>query len=254
MLRRIVRDVARAAGVFAVAAAVAMGGPSSLNAQGATFTFFGETAGDDVSLLLGDVDFVFGAGTLRPVLGLQSYVVMDEAVADSRTLWAVTPSVGIRYALPTGFFQGKVGYSWMDADDDLRTPIFGGGETGVTTTLHGEHWGDGSLGLQGIAAHNWGGEYLWTRARGTVRVLPSPSGSVHAGLEGGWQGHTRSQGAVDDIVQPNYSATMVGPILQWVTPNVIGGLGGGWKQSSGGLLEDDQSTWYARVELTSTPW
>jgi hypothetical protein len=249
MLGQIVRNVARTAGAFGLAAAVALGGADSLKAQGATFTFVGETAGDDVSLLLGDVDFVFGAGQLRPVIGLQSYVVMDEAT-DARTLWAVVPSVGLRYALPTGFFQGKVGYSWTDTDDGVRTPIFGGGETGVTTSLHGEHWGDGRLGLQGIAAHNWGADYLWTRARGTVRVFPSPSGSIHAGLEGGWQGHTRSETATE----PNYSATMVGPLLQWVTPNVIGTLGGGWKQSSGGMLADDQSTWYAKVELTFTPW
>jgi hypothetical protein len=253
MLGRIVRNVGKTAGALAVAAAVALGGAASLDAQGATFTFVGETAGDDVTLLLGDADFVFGAGQLRPVVGLQSFVVMDEGT-DSRTLWAVTPAVGLRYALPTGFFQGKLGYAWMDTDEGVSTPIFGGGKTGVTTTLHGEHWGDGRLGLQGIAAHNWGAEYLWTRARGTVRVLPSPSGSIHAGLEGGWQGHTRSQGAADEFAEPNYSATMVGPILQWVTPSVIGGLGGGWKQSSGGLLEEDQSTWYAKVELTFTPW
>lgn len=249
MLRQVVRIVRPPAGALALAGAVALGSAAGLNAQ-ATFTFAGETAGDDVSLLVGDADFVFGANQLRPVVGLQSHVVMDEAT-DARTLWAIAPSVGLRYAMPTGFLQGKVGYSWTDAEDGEGTPYFGGGETGVFTSIHGEHWGDGRVGLQGIASHNWDAGYLWTRARGTIRVFPFESGSIHAGVEGGWQGHTRSQ---DELADPNFSAVLVGPLLQWVTPHVIGTVGGGWKQSSGGLLEEDESTWYARVEFTFTPW
>jgi hypothetical protein len=219
-------------------------------AQGATFTFVGETAGDDVSLVLGDADFAFGAAQLRPVVALQGYVVMTDDATTAGTVWAITPFLGLRYATPTGFLQGKVGHSWTDAEDGEGIPYFGGGETGVVTSIHGEHWGDGRLGLQGIASHNWGAEYLWTRARATFRVLPSSSGSIHAGVEGGWQGHTRSEEAAD----PKYSTLMVGPMFQWITPYVLGALGSGWKQSSGGLLEEDASTWYARVELTLIPW
>lgn len=247
MSGQFVKHAMALAGALLLSGLITLGTAVGAGAQSPTITLVGETAGDDVSLLLGDADFVFGFGQLRPVVGLQSYVVMDEAT-DASTVWGVTPSVGLRFAMPTGFLQGKVGYAWTS--EDARAPFFGGGESGVTTSLHGEHWGDGRFGLQGIAAHNWGAEYLWTRARGTVRVLPSPSGSINAGIEGGWQGHTRSESGVAD---PNYSATMFGPLVQWASPNVIGTLGGGWKNSSGGLLDDDLSTWYARVELTFTP-
>jgi hypothetical protein len=246
MYRQFVRQAAAFTGAGLLSGLIAMGAAAGASAQTPTITFVGETAGDDVSLLLGDADLVFGLGELRPVVGLQSYVVMDEAT-DSRTSWTVTPSVGLRYALPTGFFQGKVGYAWVS--DDASAPFFGGGESGITTSLHGEHWGNGRFGLQGIATHNWGAEYLWTRARGTMGVMPSPSGNINVGLEGGWQGHTRTA----DVQNPTYSATMVGPLVQWATANVTGTLVAGWKQPSGTAVQGDSSTWYARVELSFTP-
>jgi hypothetical protein len=234
------------AGAAFLSGLIALGAASGASAQTPTITFVGETAGDDVSLLLGDADFVFGLGQIRPVVGIQTYVVMDEAT-DAASVWGVTPSVGLRFAMPAGFLQGKVGYAWTS--EDARAPFFGGGASGLATSLHAEHWGDGRFGLQGIAAHNWGAEYLWTRARGTVRLMPTAAGSFNAGIEGGWQGHT----GTDSVTDPNYSATMFGPLVQWAMPNVIGTLGAGWKNASGGALTDDVSTWYGRVELTFTP-
>lgn len=241
-------DFTRFLGAVAVAVVVAIGSASALNAQSATFTFVGETAGDDLSMLLGDVDFVFGMGEWRPVVGLQSFVVFDEFAAERHTLWAVTPSVGLRYATPVGFFQGKVGYSWTDADTPL--PFFGGGEAGVTTSLHGEYWGDGRLGLQGIGSYNWGAEYLWTRARATVGLMPTREGAIKGGLEASWQGHIQDQASL----ATSYSAIMVGPLLQWATPNVTAGLGAGWKHYDRGSVDGTDSTWYARAELVFSPW
>lgn len=237
-----------------MAMALAVFGIGSLDAQTTTLTFVGETAGDDVSLLLGDAQYHFGGLGLAPVIGLQTYVVMDEGT-DSRTAWAVNPAAGVRYSLPTGFVQGLVGYAWTQVDEAaVRVPFFGGGDAGVTTNLHGEFWGDGRFGLQGIAAYNWGAEYLWSRARGTFGVHPSPSGAINLGLEAGWQGQTGTEGVVGGVTQPNYAATMVGPLVQWSTPNVTAGLGAGWKNVNETVVgEGSLSTWYARVELVFMP-
>jgi hypothetical protein len=239
-----VTDFTRFFGAVALIMAVAAG---SAKAQSATFTFVGETAGDDISMLLGEADFVFGMGEWRPVVGLQSFIIMDE-LTDRRTLWAITPSVGLRYATPVGFFQGKVGYSWTDAEEPVF--FFGGGETGVTTSLHGEYWGDGRYGLQGIGSYNWGAEYLWTRARGTVALMPTRDGAVQGGLEAGWQGHIQDRATLET----SYSAITVGPVLQWVMPNVTAGLGAGWKHYDRGSIDGTDSTWYARAELVFSPW
>jgi hypothetical protein len=229
---------------LALAGTLALGG-TALNAQTSTFTFVGETAGDNVSLLLGDADFVFGLGQLRPVVGLQAFVVMDEAT-DAATLWTLTPSAGLRWAQPGGFLQGKLGYAWANTEGDSGVPFFGGGESGVTTSLHGEFWGDGRFGFQTIGFYNWGADYAWTRARGTARVFPTADGGVNLGAEAGWQGHT---GAADQ----DYGAVMIGPVLQWVMPHVTAGVGTGWKNVTGSLV-DEQSTWYARLELTFSPF
>lgn len=243
MLARMVGRSARKAGATVLAVAVSLGGAGGLYAQSATFTFLGETAGDDIALLLGDADFIFGIGVLRPVVGIQSYMIRDEA-ENSSPIWAVAPSVGVRWAQPGGFLQGKIGYAWTDADRVV--PYFGGGENGVTTTLHGEHWGDGLFGLQGIASHNWGAEYVWARARVSARVVSTVDGGLDLGVEGGWQGHTGSPTV-------SYKATMVGPVLQWLTPALSAGVGAGWK-NVGGTAAEDPSTWYARVELVFSPW
>jgi hypothetical protein len=246
MIRYVTARIAPSATALGAAAAIALGGADRLAAQNATFTFVGETAGDDVSLLLGDADFLFGLGQIRPVIGLQAYVIMDEAT-DAATMWALTPSVGLRFAQPTGFFQGKVGYAWTNVEADARVPFFGGGETGVTSSLHGEYWGDGRFGLQGIGFYNWGANYLWSRGRATARVFRTADGGVNLGGEAGWQGHAGGDTELD------YSATMFGPVVQWVMPNVTAGIGAGWKNTSG-ALQDNASTWYARLELSFTPF
>lgn len=242
MMRHTTNRLIRSTAAFGIAAAVALGGAEALKAQTSTFTFVGETAGDDVHLLLGDADFVFGLGELRPVVGLQGFIVVDDFV--DQTLWAVTPSAGLRWAQPTGFLQGKVGYQWVN--EDPVTPFFGGGESGVTTSLHGEFWGDGRFGAQAIGVYNWGADYAWTRARGTARIFPTADGGVNLGVEGGWQGHTGA-------AEADYGAVMIGPVLQWVMPNVTAGVGAGWKNVTG-TVRPEESTWYGRLELVFSPF
>lgn len=226
--------------VLAATAALSLvlAGTSPLSAQEATATLAAETAGDDVSLLLGDLTAAWGAGAIAPVTSLQAYVVWFDAGQGSDQIFAVNPAVGLRARSATGFLQGTVGYSFQTADAaDPGVPFFGGGGDGITTTLHAEHWGTGRLGLQGIGTYNWGAQYLWSRARGTVALGSGPEG-VHAGAEAGWQGYTGDGG---------YEAVQVGPVLRLVTPRMAGAVGAGWKGVRGAGGED---TWYARFELT----
>lgn len=235
-----------------------------LKAQGVDIVLVGETAGDDVSLFLAEGGWHGGGLGLQPVVSLQTYVVthdVDVAGQDGdRTIWSVNPMAGLRYQASGGFVQGKLGYAFKDDDegDDDVTPFFGGAEDGVTASGHAEWWGDGPFDAQGIVAHNFGADYLWSRLRGTLRLIDSPSGDFHAGLEGGWQGEISPDEIVDGVTRPTYRAFMLGPLVKWSSTNVIGVIGGGWKDvdtdvNDGVTPDDDESTWYARVELVLMP-
>lgn len=227
-----------------------------------TFVGVGETAGDDVSLLLGQVSAHRAGLGLMPVFSLQAYTVVIDGGDNT---WAVSPGVGLRYRADAGALQAKVGYSIRpDEDEGPAFPFFGGAEGGVTTSLHADYWDRGAYGLQGLASYNWGSEYLWSRARGTLRLAELGAGSsIHGGVEGVWQGELREleTGLVGGFADSRYRAVQVGPILQWNSANVIGILGGGWKKNEFDFGDDgafvdqeaDDSTWYFKVELVFTP-
>lgn len=221
----------------AVLSVTALAATAPADAQQVTGTLVGQTAGDDVSLLLGDVTGAWGAGRLRPVASLQAYMVAFDAGTGTNQLYAVQPAVGLRSQSRSGFVQGLVGYSFQTVDEATVSPFFGGGEDGVVTTLHAEHWGTGALALQGIATYNWGGDFLWSRLRGTGAVLRRPSGTLQVGAEAGWQGNTGDGG---------YEATQVGPVVRWVTDRWSGAIAGGWK----GLAGAQEDTWYVGAEIS----
>jgi hypothetical protein len=220
-------------------------------AQGLTFVVVGETAGDDVSLFLAEGSYhVEGLGW-KPVFGLQTYIV---DTGENQSVWSIMPNAGLRYRMPDGFFQAKVGYAFKGEGEAGGSSFFGGGEDGIVTSGHLEHWDQGAYGLQGLASYNWGSEYLWSRARGTARVIHGQTSSLHGGVEAGWQGDMGGEEVVAGVTRPNYSAIMVGPVVQWISPNVIGVVGAGWK----GIDEDvapagEASTWYMKVELVFIP-
>lgn len=193
----------------------------------------GETAGDDVSLIFSQLSAVWGTSPgLRPVASLGGYWL--DTPGDNT--WSFGPAVGLRYQTSTGMLQGKVGYSWKD--DDAGIPIFGGGESGVSTSLHAEYWGTGTFGAQALGSYNWGSDYLWTRGRLTARVAEPAGGSLLLGGEYSWQGE-REEG-------PGYDARMYGPTAVWIGPSgFIMGLAGGWKNTH----SPDDSTWYLRVDF-----
>ena len=88
--------------------------------------------------------------------------------------------------------------------------------SGIHTGLHTEYRDDGTWGLQAIAAYNWGGDFLWSRARLTRRVADSWSeGATALGAELVWQAETDD----DDPIEGNEcEAIYVGPVLQFNRP------------------------------------
>lgn len=211
--------------------------PGAARAQ-ITWTAAGEVGGDDVNLLFTSLGWNPGWEGIRPTLGLSAYRVGTPG----GDIYSVGPSVGLEYRASEGSLEVDVGYSFKDAD--AATPFFGGGEDGATTGLHGEYWGDGTWGLQGIASYNWGSEYLWSRGRVTRRVAAlDRGGSVALGAEAVWQGET------GDEIGEEYRVTQYGPVVQWITGrDWILAAGGGWKNIS---IDDD--TWYAKLEVVFTP-
>ena len=230
------------------AAALAIA-PAQLSAQWApTWVGVAETSGDDVTMLLASGSFSPQGQGLKPVVGLQAYWLDTEG----GSTWSATPSAGLVARGSTGALQGRVGYAFREEDDE-NIPIFGGDEAGVVTSVQADYWDGGAYGLQGIGSYNWGSEYVWTRARATLRVMElDMGGAIHVGPEFVYQGELGDEEPLD----PHYSSIQVGPILQWHSGNrLIGAVGAGWKQIDEDFVgpDDDETTWYLRLELVLTP-
>jgi hypothetical protein len=228
---------ARWCGVALVLAAVAL--PASVSAQHLSWTSSAQADGDEVYVLFTEPTLLFGPDMgVRPFVKAGAYYVMVDVGDDS---WGLTPAAGLRWQTDGGFIAGELGWALRD-DGGVR--VFGGDESGVHTMLQTEYYGDGSWGLSGIAAYNWGGDFLWSRARVLRRIATrSGGGGVSLGGELVWEAQTEDEDAIEDN---EYDAMYVGPVLQIASGSTIWAISGGLKQSDPG----DDDTWYARVEFT----
>lgn len=230
--------------VLALAMVAALGAAPAAAQWGTTWVGVAETSGDDVTLLLAGVSLSPAGLGLKPIVGLQTYWLDTEG----GSTWSVAPSAGLVARGETGALQARVGYSFQEDDDEV-IPQFGADESGISTTAQADYWDGGAFGLQGIASFNWGSEYLWSRARGTVRVAELDfGGGIHVGPEFVYQGEMGEETLGD----PHYSAIQIGPIIQWNSgDNLIAGFGAGWKMIDDDFVgpDDDDSTWYVKVEF-----
>ena len=138
--------------------------------------------------------------------------------------WGIAPSLGLRYQTETGSVGGHVGYLFVADDDEVGGVVGpGGGADGVFVTFQGDYWGRGERVAQFLATYNFGGNYLWTRAKGGTRFW-SPTSPLLIGAEVIFQGG----GEDDDLGIPNTWALQAGPVLMFqVTPNFRLDLSGG---------------------------
>ena len=213
---------------------------------GTTWVGVAETSGDDVTTLLAGASVSPEGLGLKPLIGLQGmYFIFDE-----ESSWSVTPSAGLVMRAPTGSVQARVGYTFSEETNFI--PFGGpdaGDDPGLSTSAQADYWDNGAYGLQGIASYNWGSEYLWTRARGTLRVLDlGTGGSIHVGPEFVYQGEMGEEGAGDDA---HYKGTQLGGIVLWNSGNLLqAGFGAGVKNNDiEGIAEEDESTWYVKLEF-----
>jgi hypothetical protein len=158
------------------------------------FTIFGvgEFDTEDVTLALGGVGVGLNRLGWGPVANLQAYwleyPLADDGPKDQIT--GITPSVGLRNLYTGGFVEARVGYTFVNREEE-GNPFTDGipgapvadTENGVNVTGHLEHWGTtGGLGAQLIGTYNFGAETLWTRGRLMVPLF----GPLRVGGELAW--------------------------------------------------------------------
>jgi hypothetical protein len=148
---------------------------------------------------------------------------LEEETADA---FAVAPSLGLRYQTETYSTGLHAGYIFVDDDEEI-SPITGspvGGSDGFFLTAQHDYWGRGERIGQLIATYNFGGQYLWSRAKGAVR-FPSVTSPLFVGAE------AILQGGGDDDDFPGLEDMWIlqaGPVLAFqLTPNFRIDLSGG---------------------------
>jgi hypothetical protein len=160
--------------------------------------------------------------------------------------FAIAPSLGMRYQTATGSAGLHLGYIFVDdpAPGVTGSPV--GSSDGVFATFQADYWGQGDRIGQFIASYNFGGNYVWTRAKGGTRFgsLTSP---LFVGAEVIFQG-----GGEDTALGiPNSWALQAGPVLMFqLTPNFRLDLSGGVRVPIDDLA-DEPTGGYGRLEFVA---
>lgn len=227
----------------ALSLAVVMGGAAmaarTLAAQSLTVYATAGLDGNQTDIELVGGTARFGGLGLAPEVGVQAYHLGFDTGIETRSVFAVVPTVGASFRMPVGQVGARVGYSFQN-DDSGGVPVLegAGGGSGVVLNAQGNYWGPGPE-LQGIVSYNFGPDYVWSQAQATVPVLPLPPGQLRLGAEVVGEGVTSGGGG---------SAFSVGPVVKWSSGhNWSVSAGAGGKFYGGSSTRDN--TWYAHVGL-----
>jgi hypothetical protein len=188
---------------------------------------------------------VFTVTGLRFTFPVTDPVTLTTSTADA---FAIAPSLGLRFQTETRATGVHVGYIFVEEDEDVAvitgSPV--GAADGVFATFQHDYWGRGERIGQFIATYNFGGEYLWSRAKGGVR-FPNVTSPLFLGAEVIFQGG----GGDDDLGIPDTWVLQAGPALMFqLTPNFRLDLSGGVRVP----IEDpaDEGTGgYGRIEFVA---
>jgi hypothetical protein len=182
---------------------------------------------------------------LRFTFPVTDPVTLTTSTADA---FAIAPSLGMRYQTETRSTGVHVGYIFVQEDESVATitgsPV--GSSDGVFVTFQHDYWGHGEKIGQLIASYNFGGKYLWSRAKGGVR-FPDLTSPLYVGGEVIFQGGGRDT----DLGIPNTWVLQAGPVLMFqLTPNFRVDLSGGVR-----IPIDDPSNegtgGYGRIEFVA---
>jgi hypothetical protein len=164
-------------------------------------------------------------------------------VTNTEDAWAIAPSLGMRYQTEVGSTGLHVGYIAFSGETPPAggTPV--GAADGIFATVQADYWGRGEALGQLLATYNFGGEYLWSRAKGAVRAggLSSPLFvGAEAILQGGGEGPVKPW------------ALQLGPVLAFqLTPNFRLDLSGGVRIPLNRDESGEFTTGYGRIEFVA---
>ena len=200
---------------FAAAIATAFFFSGSVNpaqAQlGVTVVGVGEFDTEETYLVLGGVSVSPRKEGWSWIAGVSAYWLQYPIFGGindaTRSVTAITPSVGIKNNFGSGSGSFRVGYSFKnddDDDDDNNVPAFAeGGGDGIVNTAQVDYWGSGSIAAQGIASYNYGSESFWGRGRLAKRLFSVGAGSISLGGEAAY------------LDSEGYNATKVGGLVMF---------------------------------------
>ena len=222
---------------------------SSVGAQSLATFGSAEVGGfGEGSALLG-TSLSTGRQGLGPIAGLvgQTYRYHDTQTSHAQA-YAISPSVGLQYAMPTGAVSASVGYTFVNTQFDR---VISGGElggtNGVFVSAQGNYWGTGENTAQVIGSYGFKSEYYWSRLRAAHRLAPSANPIYLGGefvLQGTQQGYIVN--SASGLRGPSQTRYEVGPTIEYrVSPEFRIGASGGLR---GGNNSTPQSG-YARVEF-----
>ncbi len=232
-----------------LAAALSIGLAASLNAQSLATFGSAEVAGfGEGSALLGTSVSTghMGLGPVATLVG-QTYRYRN-GVNSHAQAYALSPSVGLQYSMPTGAVSAGVGYTFVNTEfDGLITGNELGGRSGTFVTAQGNYWGNGENSAQLIGSWGFKSEYYWTRARAAHRLAPTAQ-PVYVGaefvLQGAPNGYLLPTGVRSGVNVTRYE---VGPTIEYrITPAFRVGGSGGFR---GGNAVSGANSGYARIEF-----
>ena len=222
---------------------------SSAGAQALATFGSAEVAGfGEGSALLG-TSLSTGYQGLGPIAGLvgQTYRYRDTQASHVQA-YAISPSVGLQYTMPTGAVSASVGYSFVSTQfDQVVSGGQLGGTSGVFVSGQGNYWGNGENSAQVIGSYGFKSEYYWSRVRAAHRLAPSAQPIYLGGefvLQGTQQGYVVNR--TTGLRGSSETRYEVGPTIEYrISPEFRVGASGGLR---GGNNSTPQSG-YARVEF-----
>ena len=234
------------------AAALSIGLGASLNAQALATFGSAELAGfGEGSALLGTSLSTgsLGWGPMATVVAQTYRYSSDPATNSHAQAYAISPSVGLQYSMPTGAVSAGVGYTFVNTEfNGIISGAEVGGRSGTFVTGQANYWGDGENSAQLIGSYGFKSEYYWSRARAAHRLSPSAT-PVYLGaefvLQGAPNGYLVSPGGG---VRSGISVTRyeVGPTIEYrATPEFRVGASGGFRGGNNNAV----SSGYARIEF-----
>lgn len=224
----------------AMLALALIAGATTANAQSLATFGSAEIAGfGEGSALLGTSISTgnLGWGPVGELVGqTYRYLSSGNSSTDHAQAWALSPSVGLEYSMPTGAVQGMVGYTFVSTE--FPAGVSGaenGGSNSAFVSAQVNHWGDGAQTIQWLGDYAFKSQYYWTRLRVAQRVAQGEH-PIYLGVEGVLQGSQKVQNLVSStgfaFTIPTETRYEVGPTIEYRVSNdfrvgASGGVRGG---------------------------